>query len=344
MTRLYLFSLISFGLFSWVHTFVQVGSCRYLQPLTLLQAESIVCSSAVTYPYFLPFGITPAYLNSIAVSRLNNSEYSILPPTCQAALMNMVCSSVYLKCMPGVNLTAPDATWNAQIYSSVSRVFPLPFQRPCISVCNMVTSACLGLTSLFGQLRSCNSRFDYSNGQVVPSLLSSQQPFLYDPLPSSVPQICNPMTPLSSISIASSMETYTGTVSGACAGITTSLYVPPANLVSNGALSPMQSPGVVQTLIESKLQTAFSSLPVWLSQECHFALRKFFCASSFLRPQMQTVGNILSENGISASTLQSMMGGLNGAAVASLLLYSFYMPSYPAREVSFNYADFIGVI
>ena len=319
-------------IFLKVQAYVPPGTCLYLQPLTTLQAQTIVCSQAVTYQYFLPTGVSQAQLNSIAISKLNSTQLTILPTSCQAAFINLICSSVYLKCMPGVDLTTPTlSTWNTQIYPSSTygpSAPPLPFQQPCVSVCNAITPACMGLNTLFGQSSpSCTARYDYSGGKVPVPL--SAQPYQYDQNAADNPNICNPMSPLSSISVASTSEPYTGS---ACSGITTSLWVPPANIISNGLLAPLQGPGVSQSLIEPILQTQFSTLPAALSQDCNFALRKYFCASSFYLPQQQVLGSVITASGISLAALQQYTGASN-TAFAALMAYSFALPSYPSQQV-----------
>jgi hypothetical protein len=78
---------------------------------------------------------------------------------------------------------------------------------------------------------------------------------------------------------------FAGTV-GACSGIVTELYVPPGQLVSP-LIAPMQKPYTIQTIIETSLAKSFASLPKWVSDECHFSIRKYLCSSNMLAPQVQ---------------------------------------------------------
>ena len=215
------------------------GTCQSLPTLTPLQAETMVCSQAVTYPFFVPTGVTLAQLNAAAISKLNATGFGILPPTCQAAFINYVCSLTYRKCVFGADLTL-QSTWNADIYGSVSQIFPLPFQRPCVSVCNTITTTCLGLPTLFGQATpSCTSRFDYSNGKLP--LPTSQQPYQFDQNAGNNPVVCNPMNPISSISVASSSEAYAGAVQPN-AGKQVRLGLVPASQHHSGSHRPTSFP------------------------------------------------------------------------------------------------------
>jgi hypothetical protein len=138
-------------------------------------------------------------------------------------------------------------------------------------------------------------------------------------------------------SVQSTMEPYlkSNDPSGACYGVVSKVYLPPAQLV-NPLLAPMQSPFVVQTLIEQKLQSdLFSNLPVWLSRECEIALRKFFCGTSLMQPELQNIGQVFQANGIpiAAAKMSLPMLGIN----KSFVDHSFYLPSYPHRKVCENY-------
>jgi len=294
-------------------------------------------------------------LNSVANSLLNDSRLAVLPTACQSSLKKMVCSNIYLKCPQNINLTSPSFSgWNIMIYTDIlkelapfvsknilkSPYIPLPFERPCRKVCDDVTNNCLGLLGLFGFGQDCSARYDYSHGSL--SLLytlnaSLHKPFQYDS--SNNAQVCNYMN--TTVPVAASKEPYLKATdpTGACYGITDYLFVPPGNKVS-ASLGPMQPPFVVQGIIENQLSASISALPKWLSQQCHFALRKYFCGSFMLSPYTESMLAILNSNGLTTAKLQFLVG--IGALPAAVLTYSFVLPSYPHYSVCTEYASACG--
>ena len=69
-------------------------------------------------------------------------------------------------------------------------------------------------------------------------------------------------------------ETYEGT---ACAGLVSDIAVPPGPSV-DAALAPLQPPGVVQALVETKVQALQAQIPTWASATCQRAARAAVCA------------------------------------------------------------------
>jgi hypothetical protein len=281
-------------------------------------------------------------LNSAATSYLSDAKLSILPTKCQAMLKKLVCSRAYLKCKPGVNLadTFPYATWNYNIYHDVGTLFPLPFQRPCMHVCTDVGPACMGALAVLGMNTNCtHARYDYSNG-----LSTAGKPYQYDATNNA--NICNNMS--ASFQVAATKETYLKSApgsGGACSGIISELWVPPAQKVDSTLFAPMQPPYFVQTILEKKLSALMSQLPVTLSAQCHLSLRKFFCGSYMTHPQVQVFQNVLSAGLPSYLPLASaayVLSSTYGVDTARLLPYSFYMPSYPHQDVCLEYQQNCG--
>lgn len=203
-----------------------IGQCATLTP-----SPSLVCSYAIDYPFFLPAGYAATDLDTLAKSKLDDSRLSIAPVGCQIALKKLVCSNIFLKCQPGVDLTelSPYSTWNFGIYSDLVPVpipspgVPVPFQRPCKDVCDNANSQCFGLLKLFGLDQDCTATRDYSSG------LIPVKPYQYDS--TNNPAVCNSMT--ATFEVASAAEPYLGaTKNGACAGIITTLFVPPGPAIS----------------------------------------------------------------------------------------------------------------
>lgn len=286
------------------------------------------CNSAVDYLFYLPENTTKATLNKLALSKLNSSQLAILPTSCQESVKKLVCSMIYRKCPPGIDLTKL-ATYNYNIYSDVGITnVPLPFQRPCSSVCTNVEKKCLGVLKLFNTDQNCSSRFQYA-----PPVPQAFNPMQFDS--SNNGSICNPMS--AKVIVQSTREPYlqAKTPTGACYGIISEVYVPPAQLV-NPALAPMQRPFLVQSLIEQQLtKDLFSRLPVWLSTECNSALRTYFCSSTLMRPEIQIIGKVFEANNLPLLMVRNILSarGVN----SSFLDHKFYLPSYPHQSVCENY-------
>jgi hypothetical protein len=309
--------------------------------------EQYVCSRVVDYNFLLPSTYTLSALNAEAVKKLNNSALQVLPNQCVVNLMRLACSLIYRKCPSGVS-AYDQQTWNYDIYSDVSVLVPVPFQRPCRSVCDDLNDSCLGMLALFtGQFFQCGSdRFDYSGGAIT----VSPQPYKFDQ--SNDDTVCNKVP--ASFAVSSSKETYNGDSSavasvksfaiassntGVCAGITTDLYVPAASTLD---LAPLQSPGKVQAAIESKLANISSALKVFLTPDCRFAIKKMVCGSSFLSPQAIHMKNLLIASNVNTTALKQFMvtkAGLSTSNFTAFLDYTFFVPSFPNRSICVDYKN-----
>ena len=277
----------------------------------------------------------------------------MMPTNCQIGAKKLICASVYLRCPKNIELTSVSYSgWNYNIYSDVynelndlhnlypdivkSPFIPMPFMRPCKSMCESLSSLCLGMLSLLGYDQNCNKTIDYSHGQLN-SLYSLDPslplPFQYDP--SNNNTLCNNI--LSNFSVASTKEKYlqTNNPKGACYGVTTSIYVPPSQLY-NPLYAPLLPPYVVQQSIEDSLNTLFSTLPVYLSSDCYVAIKKYYCGSSFLAPYTVAINQILRGNGVNSFVIESLLA--KGLLTKELLNYYFAIPSYPYRKVCEEYA------
>jgi hypothetical protein len=115
-------------------------------------------------------------------------------------------------------------TWNYGIFSDIGEHYPIPFQRPCVNVCETANNDCLGLLNLLDQGLNCLERQDHSRGTFIRNRSDQPYPFTYDQ--SNNNSICNDMP--ANVQVADSMEPYIFAKSGgACAGISHSLFVPP---------------------------------------------------------------------------------------------------------------------
>ena len=303
------------------------GSCLTLPSYSNIIPISSVCSGVIDYPFYLPNGFSLAYLNDQAKLKLNDDRLSILPSTCQMDIKKLVCSSIYLKCLPNINLQ-DSTTWNYHIYSDVGlSTIGLPFQRHCMSVCLYTTSSCFGLLKLMGLDVNCQSKFAY-----VPSV--PLLPYQFDQSQNNL--YCNAMNN-TYYKIAGTVEPYIkspiygGNGHGACSGIVDRLFVPPGPSVSD-EFAPMQPSYAMQSVVEAQLSTVFSRLPRWLSPTCRYSLKKYFCSSYMLKPQIQLISSILLSQGLPLSVLKAVLGS-NGVNTSSFLAYSFYLPSYPDNQL-----------
>jgi hypothetical protein len=171
-----------------------IGQCTTLTALSAQLGLGITCLGVVDYSYFLPTGLE-SFLNEEANKLLSDDRLSILPPKCQVSLKKAVCSQVYLKCPPKFDQTNT-TTYNYKIFSDIGVPFiPLPFQRPCLNICQNANKDCLGLLVLFSKNLNCAERKDYSNGQFGKAIgntsYSAPFPFTFDQSPSST--VCNAM-------------------------------------------------------------------------------------------------------------------------------------------------------
>lgn len=228
------------------------GKCTILTALSRELELNITCFGVIDYTYFLPTGMTTDDLNSKAFDQLSDARYLILPLKCQVSLKKAVCSNIYLRCpkfFDKVNLT----TYDRSIFKDIGVNFPLPFQRPCVNICNNANYDCLGLLNIFGKAINCLERYDYSHTEYGKSIgnisYSSPFPYFYDQSNNS--KNCNNIPAV--VTVAGTMEPYIyAEKGGACAGILTSLYVPSGPVISS-SLAPMQKSYVVQSVIEKKL-------------------------------------------------------------------------------------------
>ena len=341
MIQIYLFHCAVFLLPSAIAA-ASIGQCTRLVPLSVASALNSTCLDVVDYLFYLPTNVSIVYLDQLARNQLSDSSLSSLPTQCQLSLKKAVCSSVYLKCYPDL-IEGDYRTYNYRIFSDVNRTFALPFQRPCVSVCQNANKKCLGVLNLNGKAINCSGVTDYSRGAfgALYGELSYKLPYTYDFSGSTAS--CNKMSAAGSV--ASTSEIYLGASSnGACSGIVTDLFVPPGNLISPN-LAPMQGSYVVQSIIESQLAASFNQLPPWLSSSCHIALKKYFCGSYMLAPQAQRFGEVLIANKFSPRTIQEISFQLNavGVNVSAFFENTFYLPSYPSYQICADYRDHCGL-
>jgi hypothetical protein len=325
------------GLYTYADS--SVASCKSFS--TILTTPELVssstCGNAVPYSFYVPAGYTLGDLETMARSYLNIPVLSLLPNACQVAYKKLICSNVYMKCAPNADpADGTETNWNAQIYSDGSLDLKVPFQRPCKNLCSNANNKCLGLLSLLGLKQDCDASYDYSFG-LNASKVVEYSPYQYDA--NNVGTVCNAMS--SNFLIGKSFETYLGATTGQCAGIVDSLFVVPASRVSK-ALAPLLPPGVVQSAIELGLKTSFDKIPVFISQQCRFALKKYFCRSAMPKVVSQSFEDAFGTSGLASKFPLLEALGVNVTTLKKTLVY---YPSLPSQEVCQTYAtecaDFI---
>jgi hypothetical protein len=152
---------------------------------------------------------------------------------------------------------------------------------------------------------------------------------------------CNSISVSSSLlAIASAEEAYQLPYSGICAGIVSKLYVPLGDAF-NSSISPLQPAYFVQSLIEAKLQSFFDEVPDWVSETCHYSMRKLFCSVNMPSTESKRIGDVLMEKtGLSsASLIDSLLAKFNftSSQAWELLNHEFYVPSYPTSTACSDY-------
>lgn len=282
-----------------------------------------ICKDLVDYPFFLPLNRNFSEISAIALTKLSATGLTILPRACQAAIKTLVCASAFQQCKPNLDLTNLETYYVYDAYLSSAN--PYPARKPCTSICDTVAKTCLGLFKCDSTLVTSNDTAKCQSLAVQSSTLSSN--------------IGNSKEPYLKASISSN---------GACSGIITGdIYIPPASKVSV-LLNPLQKPYVIQTIIEKALATKFKAIPAWVSEDCHLAMRKLFCGSFLIKPEMQDLNAsmyaIAKSKGIPVRTMTTMLKA-QGYNISGLISYQLYLPSYPHYSVCTAYntkcSDFI---
>ncbi len=295
------------------------GSCQKLTGSRLLNP----CVGVVDYDFFLPYGVSSTSLITLVNSRLNTTILPNFRMECQTRIVRLVCSNVYLKCVDGVNLT-DYSTYNYDISreTTATKLYGLPFLRPCGSACTEISQYCTGLGRLIPQL-NCSEKYDYSQGFSKASWpkryeISNNQSRCYA---------------ANLVTLSGPKEKYfVNYTNPVCSGLIDDFYIPPADRL-NPKFSPLQLSGAVQTLLNQRVDEQLKKLPLWVDSECMLALRKQICYSVFLSPQDVTIFDAVSA-GTPEPTLTSVKGILNNLGA---LMSTVTLPSYPHQNICHQY-------
>ena len=92
-------------------------------------AVTSTCGAAVDYNFYLKSGTTLLSLENDARGLLKEPNFAISSSACLVNYKKLVCSSVYMKCQPGIIMN-DNSTFNKNVYPN----HPVPFTRPCKQV------------------------------------------------------------------------------------------------------------------------------------------------------------------------------------------------------------------
>ncbi len=260
-----------------------------------------LCTGVVDYAFFVPDGKTESDLHDAALAQASNGALALLPESCQSGLKLLICANTYLKCPNGLDVNDPNTWLDVSNGDDTAAISKLPFQRPCLSLCESITKSganCNGVLGLMGGLPDCQTSHPFTG----------QPQYAKD---GSTLETCNSLEDTKALAVVAGMkEAYVG---GVCSGVVNEVYIPPPQKLSN-SLAPMLPPNTVQSILESSVASALKSLPVYVTAECREAATMLFCGKGFMAPQWQPNAH-------------------------ELLGLDVYMPSYPARSVCLEYAS-----
>ncbi len=241
----------------------------------ILKGVGELCTGIVNYAFFVPDGKTESDIHAAALAQASNSALALLPESCQSNLKLLICAHVYLKCPDGLDVNDPNTWLYVSNEDGTAIVSKLPFQRPCLSLCESITKSgaiCNNVLSLMGSSPDCQT--------INPS--TGQYQYIKD---DSVLEICNSLKDTKALAVVAGMkETYVGDV---CSGVVNEVYIPPPQKVSS-SLAPMLPPYTVQSILESSATSAFKSLPVYVTAECRKAATTLFCGKAFFLWHLNT--------------------------------------------------------
>jgi hypothetical protein len=135
---------------------------------------------------------------------------------------------------------------------------------------------------------------------------------------------------------------FSADVNGACVGITSNVYIP-TNASSIENVTTIST--TFQSIVESELREIFASLPAWVSEDCHFALRKLFCSSRFLHPQHYRLDDLIAITGYDKSSYLAYLHesyNMSMSTGSKLLNGTSYAPAFPQRSVCDDYTTKCG--
>lgn len=207
-------------------------------------------------------------------------HFELFSNPCQESIRKNICGNAFGKCAPnGLNFDVyPNATVDGVDYF-------VPFQRPCLSVCDDIHQYCTGLPGFLGYMApDCDERIDYSNGAISGKF----NPYKYDHYTDGV---CNAMIP--AFAAGSPLDgnvepyMYEDDRGDVCYGVVDSVYIPPLDSLSSLGIvidnisqySPQQPRFAVQSLLRDKLDGIFDAIPTWLSRKCYIALTRYMCGT-----------------------------------------------------------------
>jgi hypothetical protein len=296
-----------------------------------------VCYGIVNYPFYFTRNDTLYSKNAEMLSYFASDFIRHLPESCPSALLKLLCSSTYPMCITGVDIHN-ESTWSDAIYSEVGEYYPLPYTRPCMSLCDDAMSQCFGNANVFGISTNCNATEAYGRDIYDVSKVLVY-PRKYDRNNGGE---CNSMTSMI-VRVEGVREEYAvKSGRGVCSEVLKELYIPRSSTISP-QLSPFQQPYAIQNILENQVEQLLNSLPPWLTTECYYSLKTFVCLSKMIRPVKQSMREVFGYNNVSDKVVQQLQ--VLGIDMKAFLDYNVSLPSYLSTSVCLDYtakcADFM---
>lgn len=162
---------------------VNTNSLVYEGSCTTEYSLSSLCGSTITYPFYLPPNTNVSQLDDIVSRRFFSSNAGILlSDTCQYALLQLLCVSVFVRCPAGYtqqafasqgfdNLVGRKAQSSPPIPSPQITLPLHDFSRPCVSVCTHANARCFDFmdVGMLGSNLLCSNVHANSSALVVRS-------------------------------------------------------------------------------------------------------------------------------------------------------------------------------
>ena len=126
----------------------------------------------------------------------------------------------------------------------------------------------------------------------------------------------------------------------ACSGLVSEMYTLPLRNESSAEFSITPQIRQSHWSVERELRQIFTSVPAWVSSRCFLSLRRFFCSSRLLRPELKILAEVLKDSGYDPDSLFAFWRTyyrLTATEASQVLNYSFYAPSYPHQSICKDY-------
>lgn len=304
--------------FSLAHDF-SGGLCYQFTQQHAATRAANPCYGVVDYPFYLESLSELPNLIAQVSEATSNTLLTQLSDSCRSAILKLECSKVFLKCAPDVDVS-DTSTYTYDTYN-VNNEISLPFQKPCIGVCQSWAGAC-----------STDPLYKLAYGSKLMTECTSTTNYAKD---SSI----NPTTTYNTVdgncatpqtaAVGSTTETYIGSLCKPY--VSGTIYIPPASKVSS-QLTSFLPQYTIQTLIEQTLVSKLSELPKFTKDTIYSSILKYQCLQYFMPVQTVTVQQAVEDSNVNPAIVNGIVTQLPEIVNRELKL-----PKYPAREVCTTY-------